>query len=132
MTFYASTTRTTDDDHNTDERNTSLLQHQCDQNFLLRITEELKKSVNESLEGVVGDLREQVTNLQSEVVSLQQSSAAGISAVKRSRLPKVLTVTIYMCIYELIMNTILYRRLLRNFMKQQKIDLIQASRKMLL
>ena len=40
MTFYASTTRTTDDDHNTDERNTSLLQHQCDQNFLLRITED--------------------------------------------------------------------------------------------
>ena len=37
-----------------------------------------------------------------------------------------------MCIYELIMNTILYRRLLRNFMKQQKIDLIQANCKMLL
>ena len=33
-----------------------LIQQQCDQNLLLRITEEIKKSVNESL-GVVGDLR---------------------------------------------------------------------------
>ena len=96
MTFYASTTRTTEGDHNADERNTSLLRHQCDQNFLLRITEEIKKSVNESLEGVVDDLRKQVTNLQSEVVTLQQSSTGGINAVKRSRLPKVLTVIIYM------------------------------------
>ena len=93
MMFYASTTRTTEGDHNADERNTSLLRHQ---NFLLRITEEIKMSVNESLEGVVDDLRKQVTNLQSEVVSLQQSSTGGINAVKRSRLPKVLTVIVYM------------------------------------
>ena len=62
----------TDDGHNTDKR--TLLQQQCDQNLLLRITQEIKKSINESLEGVVGDLRKQVTDLHSEVVSLQQSS----------------------------------------------------------
>ena len=98
MVYYGSTSSSTiyarsadesnNDGHNTDERNTPLLQ-QRDQNLLLRITEEIKKSVNESIEGVVGDLRKQVTDLQS---SLQQSSTGGRSAFKRPRLPKVLTV----------------------------------------
>ena len=50
---------------------------------------------NESLEGVVGDLRKQVKDLQSEVVSLQQSSTGSRSAFKQPRLPKVLTVMVY-------------------------------------
>ena len=99
MTFYANATITREGDHIANERNTSLLHHQCDQNFLLRITDEIKKSVNDSLEGVVGDLRKQVTDLQSEVVSLQKSSTKGINTIRRSRLPKVLTVMIYVLDY---------------------------------
>ena len=105
MAFYGSTsyTRTSDlesnnDGHNIDEINRSmplLQQQQRDQNLLFTITQEIKKSVNESLEGVVGDLRKQVMDLQSEVVSLQQSSTGGRSAFKRPRLPKVLTVRVY-------------------------------------
>ena len=110
MTYYGSTTATNGD--NTDGRNTPLLmQQQRDQNFLLAITQEIKKSVNESLEGVVGDLRKQVTDLQSEVVSLQQSSTGSRSPFKQPRLPKVLTVMVYImctctkCLYCIILQS---------------------------
>lgn len=133
MAFYGSVNRNSDqefminnDDIAIDQRSPQL-QRQREQNFLLIINQEIKKSVNESLEGVIVDLRKQVTDLQSEVASLQQSSTGGRSGIKRPRLPKLLTVRVYNMDAPNIPCIILYRQLLRNFMKLQKINLIQAN-----
>lgn len=81
---------------NNEDRNNGVQAAQLDQNMLLKIAHEIKKSINESLEGVAADLKKQVMELHSEVACLQQASSGW---GRRARLPKALTVNLatYAC-----------------------------------
>lgn len=78
-----------------ENRRVSMLEHTRNQDLVSTLTEEIKKTVSESMEGVVNGLRNEVTELRSELASMKNDGeASGSCAVKQGRLPKVLLVSL--------------------------------------
>ena len=95
-------------DHNAQQlewenRRAILLEHVRNQDLVSKLTEEIKKTVNESMEGVVNGLRSEVTELRSELASIKKDRETSESwAVKQGKLPKVLLVSILYLKHELL------------------------------
>ena len=70
-------------------------QHAKDQDLVCKLTKEIKKTVNKSMEDVVNGLQNEVTELRSELASMKkdgESSTFGV--VKQRRLPKIFLVSL--------------------------------------
>lgn len=87
-------------DYNAEEldwenRRAVMLEHARNQDLVSKLTEEIKKTVNESMEGVVNGLRNEVTELRSELASIRKDGeTSGSRAVKQGKIPKVLLVSL--------------------------------------
>ena len=71
-------------------RQAHLLQLQHNQDLLLTLTQEIRKSVSDSMDGIITGLRNEVTELRSELQSTKDQQAC---VSKRGRLPKILMVS---------------------------------------
>ena len=67
--------------------------HQRNQGLVLTLTQEIKKSVNDSMDGIVSGLRNEVAELHSELQSIKDSQPQTFCAPKHGRLPRVLLVS---------------------------------------
>ena len=77
-----------------EDRQTLLEESQHNQDLILTLTDEIKKSVNDSMEGVVTGLRNEVKELRSELQSMKDQHPSAQCASKRGRLPKILLVSL--------------------------------------
>ena len=71
-------------------RQAHLLQLQRNQDLLLILTQEIRKNVSDSMDGIITGLHNEVTELQSELQSTKDQQAC---VSKRGRLPKILLVS---------------------------------------
>ena len=69
-------------------RQAHLLQLQCNQDLLLTLTQEIRKSVSDSMDGIITGLH----NI-NEVTELQSTKDQQACVSKRGRLPKILLVS---------------------------------------
>ena len=67
-----------------------LLQLQHNQDLVLTLTQEIRKSVSDSMDGIITGLRNEVTELRSELQSMKDQQTC---VSKRGRLPKILLVS---------------------------------------
>ena len=67
-----------------------LLERQRNQGLVLTLIQEIKKSVNNSMEGIVSGLRNEVTELRYELQCIKGSQPQTSCAPKHGRLPRVL------------------------------------------
>ena len=77
-----------------EDRQTLLEESQHNQDLILTLTNEIKKSVNDSMEGVVTGLRNEVKELRSELQSMKDQHPSARCASKRGRFPKILLVSL--------------------------------------
>ena len=71
-------------------RQAHLLQLQRNQDLVLTLTQEIRKSVSDSMDGIITGLHNEVIELQSELQSTKDQQAC---VSKRGRLPKILLVS---------------------------------------
>ena len=95
-------------DHNAQQlewenRRAILLEHVQNQDLVSKLTEEIKKTVNESMEGVINGLRSEVTELRSELASIKNDGeSSGSWGAKQGKLPKALLVSVLYLKHELL------------------------------
>ena len=95
-------------DHNAQQlewenRRAVLLEHVRNQDLVSKLTEEIKKTVNESMEGVINGLRSEVTELRSELASIKKDGeSSGSWGAKQGKLPKALLVSVLYLKHELL------------------------------
>lgn len=81
--------------HEWENRRAVMLEHERNEGLVLKLTEEIKKTVNESMEDVVSGLRNEVTELRSELTSIKEIGEASRSCIpKQGKLAKMLLVSL--------------------------------------
>lgn len=82
-----------DDRRRLEGRESYFAENQRNQDLVLTLTQEIKKSVNDSMQSIVTGLRNEVTELRSELQAMKDHGSSASCASKRGRLPKVLLVS---------------------------------------
>jgi len=80
--------------HKWDNKQALMFEYERNQDLVFKLTDEVKKTVNESMESVISGLRNEVTELRSELASIKKEETSRCCVSKQGRFLKVLLVSL--------------------------------------